>query len=89
VNLCVPCQRGVLSFAWERLRCGGCLRSSRAREQRANELLLPLSLDRSFRRFHESLVLNASFPGCDCALISGANTQSFFRSMGFSRICVI
>src|SRR3979490_521478 len=36
------------------------MRSSRAREQRANERFLPLSRERSFRWFHEALVFETS-----------------------------
>ena len=36
------------------------MRSSRAREQRANERSLPLSRERSFRWFHEALVFETS-----------------------------
>src|ERR1700721_89514 len=36
------------------------IRSSRAREQRANERFLPLSRERSFRWFHEALVFETS-----------------------------
>jgi hypothetical protein len=39
---------------------GPLMRSSRAREQRANERFLPLSRERSFRWFHEALVFETS-----------------------------
>jgi hypothetical protein len=39
---------------------GPLMRSSRAREQRANERFLPLSRERSFRWFHEALVFDTS-----------------------------
>ena len=79
---------------------GPLMRSSRAREQRANERFLPLSRERSFRWFHEALVFETSlrplpplmFVGFSHRFLpfaSNAGTFEAYRCQAFDAVAAV